>query len=44
MEETTGEHNEAFINFSSDGVKSREELEESKENMKGVNVRPELDD
>lgn len=43
VNQTTGEFNEAFINFSSDGVKSREEVEESKEHMKGVNVKPELD-
>ena len=43
VNQATGEFNEAFINFSSDGVKSREEVEESKEHMKGVNVKPELD-
>lgn len=43
VNQITGESNEAFINFSSDGVKSKEEVEQAKEQMKGVNVKPELD-
>lgn len=43
VNQNTGESVEAFIEFSSEGVKTKQEVEEATEHMKGVDVKPVLD-